>query len=176
MASHITSLMIVYSTVYSGTDQRKHHSSASVAFVNSPVTGEFPAQRASNAENVSIWWRHHGVIQMQEIIKVWNIIWYGATKYSTRYVLYMNDISGPCIQAAVYCFRGDQTDRALAGQATYAKTTRPPFVLHVPDWPKLKLNRPCTKYWFTSVTIHARTITLNYWPPQCRTKISLNAC
>ena len=26
---------------------------------NSPVTGEFPAQRDSNAENVSIWWRHH---------------------------------------------------------------------------------------------------------------------
>ena len=26
---------------------------------NSPETGEFPAQRASNAENVSIWWRHH---------------------------------------------------------------------------------------------------------------------
>ena len=26
---------------------------------NSPVTGEFPAQKASNAENVSIWWRHH---------------------------------------------------------------------------------------------------------------------
>ena len=26
---------------------------------NSPVTGEFPAQSASNAENVSIWWRHH---------------------------------------------------------------------------------------------------------------------
>ena len=28
---------------------------------NSPWTGEFPAQMASNAENVSIWWRHHGV-------------------------------------------------------------------------------------------------------------------
>ena len=26
---------------------------------NSPVTGEFPPQRASNAENVSIWWRYH---------------------------------------------------------------------------------------------------------------------
>ena len=25
----------------------------------SPVTGEFPAQMASDAENVSIWWRHH---------------------------------------------------------------------------------------------------------------------
>ena len=27
--------------------------------VNSPGTGEFPAQMTSNAENVSIWWRHH---------------------------------------------------------------------------------------------------------------------
>ena len=26
---------------------------------NSPGTGEFPAQMASNAEIVSIWWRHH---------------------------------------------------------------------------------------------------------------------
>ena len=31
---------------------------------NSPETGEFPAQMASNAENVSIWWRHH-------------VMWYG---------------------------------------------------------------------------------------------------
>ena len=28
---------------------------------NSPGTGEFPAQMASNAENVSIWWRHDGI-------------------------------------------------------------------------------------------------------------------
>ena len=27
---------------------------------NSSGTGEFPTQMASNAENVSIWWRHHG--------------------------------------------------------------------------------------------------------------------
>ena len=27
----------------------------------SPGTGEFPAQMASNAENVSIWWRHHDI-------------------------------------------------------------------------------------------------------------------
>ena len=33
MASQITSLTIVYSTVYSGVDQRKHQSSASLAFV-----------------------------------------------------------------------------------------------------------------------------------------------
>ena len=29
---------------------------------NSPGTGEFPAQMASYAENVSIWWRHHDTV------------------------------------------------------------------------------------------------------------------
>ena len=28
---------------------------------NSPLTGEFPAQMASNVENASIWWCHHGL-------------------------------------------------------------------------------------------------------------------
>ena len=36
MAIQINSLTIVYSTVYSGADQRKDQSSASLAFVNSP--------------------------------------------------------------------------------------------------------------------------------------------
>ena len=38
---------------------------------NSPVTGEFPAQMASNAENASIWWRHH-VCQLGPISGRWN--------------------------------------------------------------------------------------------------------
>ena len=29
---------------------------------NSPGTGEFPTKRASNAENVSIWWRHDRIV------------------------------------------------------------------------------------------------------------------
>ena len=29
---------------------------------NPPVTDGFPSQRASNAENVSIWWRHHELV------------------------------------------------------------------------------------------------------------------
>ena len=57
LAYQITSLTIVYSTVYLDADQRKHQSSTSLAFVRGTHrgTGEFPAQRASNAENVSIW-------------------------------------------------------------------------------------------------------------------------
>ena len=31
---------------------------------NSPGTGEFPAQMVSNAENVSIWWRHHEIVDI----------------------------------------------------------------------------------------------------------------
>ena len=31
---------------------------------NSPLTGEFYAQRASNADNVSIWWRHHANMKL----------------------------------------------------------------------------------------------------------------
>ena len=35
---------------------------------NSPVTGEFPAQRSSYAENISIWWRHHHSISRASYI------------------------------------------------------------------------------------------------------------
>ena len=51
MASQITSLVVAYSCLFS----------ASLAFVwgNSAATGEIPAQKARNAENVSIWWHNH---------------------------------------------------------------------------------------------------------------------
>ena len=52
IASQITSFTIVYSIVYLDADQRKHQSSVSLAFVRG--IGEFPAQMANYAENVSI--------------------------------------------------------------------------------------------------------------------------
>ena len=58
----ITSPAIVYLVLHSGADQRKHQSKLRVTGLcvgNSPATGEFPAQMASNAENVSIWLCHH---------------------------------------------------------------------------------------------------------------------
>ena len=35
---------------------------------NSPVTGEFPTPVASNAENASIWCRHHGSLLVQIMV------------------------------------------------------------------------------------------------------------
>ena len=55
---------------------------------NSPGTGEFPAQKASNAENISIWWRHHGTnyglvywriytsLGIGELKDIWGPLWY----------------------------------------------------------------------------------------------------
>ena len=62
MASLITSLTIVYSRRSLFRRRSKKTSKLCVTGIcagNSPGTGEFPAQMASNVENVSIWWRHH---------------------------------------------------------------------------------------------------------------------
>ena len=73
MATEITSLTIVYATVYSGAN-KTHQSSAPLACEgNSPVTGEFPAQRVSNAENISI----DDVIMKRLDFHTWLIIAFG---------------------------------------------------------------------------------------------------
>ena len=48
-------------TICSGTDQRKHWSSTSLAIVSGihQWLVNSPQQRASNTENVHIWWHHH---------------------------------------------------------------------------------------------------------------------
>ena len=58
MASQITIVSVVCSTVGSSSDQRIHQTSRHWPLCGK-FTGEFPAQKASNAETVSIWWRHH---------------------------------------------------------------------------------------------------------------------
>ena len=40
---------------------------------NSPGTGEFPAQMASNVENVSIWWRYHANIKRVAILQRYSL-------------------------------------------------------------------------------------------------------
>ena len=61
IASQITSLTIVYSTISSRRRSKETSKSRVTGLCagNSPVTGEFPTQMASNAANVSIWWRHN---------------------------------------------------------------------------------------------------------------------
>ena len=59
MASQITSLTIAYSTIYTGRSRKTSTLCVTGLYVeNSPGTGEFPTQMASDAENVSICWHH----------------------------------------------------------------------------------------------------------------------
>ena len=65
MASQMTNLTIVYSIVFFRL-RSKQISKLRVTGLcagNSPETSEFHAQMASNAEKVSIWWRHHVFIR-----------------------------------------------------------------------------------------------------------------
>ena len=95
MTSQITSTTIVYSTVYSGADKKKTSKPrvTGICEGNSPVTGEFPTQRASNAGNISIWWRHH--------ILRWN--GFNSVKYEMAAILSRRLQNGGHFTSKRYC-------------------------------------------------------------------------
>ena len=64
MASQITSLTIVSQPFIQA--QIKENIKAPRHWPlrgNPPVTGKFPAQRARNTENVSVWWHHYEIYE-----------------------------------------------------------------------------------------------------------------
>ena len=74
---------------------------------DSPVTGEFPAQTTSNAENVSIWWRHHVLpyacdfysilcIQIAKVILKYQFV-------GTWWILYRNKWKKTCSAHTIPC-------------------------------------------------------------------------
>ena len=65
MASQITGLTIVDRLFGRRSKKPSKLRVTGLCVGNSPVTSEFPAQMASNAENVSIWWRHHDPTMIQ---------------------------------------------------------------------------------------------------------------
>ena len=67
---------------------------------NSPVTGEFPAQRASNAENVSIWWRHHA-LQFWSYIVGYNF--YTLLLEHPRSHAHHQSFLYYCVRVVIYC-------------------------------------------------------------------------
>ena len=81
MAYQITSLTIVYSAVYSGANQRKTSKLRVTGLCegNSPATGEFSAQRASNAENGSIWMTSSCPFIAERTVR---ILWHNDVYYS----------------------------------------------------------------------------------------------
>ena len=78
---------------------------------NSPVTGEFPAQMASNAENVSIWWRH-----LAKDLYYWLFVW--AFHWLPGGYTHKGKYTGKCLHVV--------TSSCLVCQAPFAPTKVPP--------------------------------------------------
>ena len=63
---------------------------------NSPVPGEFPTQRTSNAKSVSIWWRHHEDSDTGGCMHIWLLnlwccnAWLGKRSALKIFVLVVN--------------------------------------------------------------------------------------
>ena len=73
---------------------------------NSPGTGEFPAQMASYAENVSIWWRHHACVIPGA---KWSMICWGKMvllwgKMEQRYGAKWHTLTNACVSIYWECF------------------------------------------------------------------------
>ena len=89
IASQITSITIVYSTFIQtqikGNIKAPRHWPLCGEFTG---TGEFPAQMASYAENVSIWWRHHDAVSKHtrrhhgmEMLSALLVLWEGINQW-----------------------------------------------------------------------------------------------
>ena len=77
--------------------QMKENIKASLAFVRGihrHLTGGFPSQRASNAENVSIWWRHVHVVGQK--------VTYMSLKSDKRQIATMEFYKSPYLCVADY--------------------------------------------------------------------------
>ena len=99
IASQITSLMIVYSTVYSDADHRKHQSSISLAFVRKihrgPVNSphRWPVtQKMFPFDDVIMWW--FCPIQWSQVLsQEWRCSWSSTDRRCSNYIRVINSFS-----------------------------------------------------------------------------------
>ena len=103
IASRNTSLTIVYSTVYSRRRSKKTSELRVIGLCarNSPGTGEFPAQMASYAENVFIWWRHHDVMIAVTMYTERHMCLRKLNKWIVRYGLAKSLVTCACLYCSI---------------------------------------------------------------------------
>ena len=69
---------------------------------NSPGTGEFPAQIASYAENVSIWWRHHDLGYFRMYLSNYVLLLHMLLHhYQTKYIMVRCYWQEPLLQTSI---------------------------------------------------------------------------
>ena len=84
---------------------------------NSPGAGEFPAQMASYAENVSIWWRHHVLLSFN-VYLVYRMRWTGAVRWEIEWFDYQWTVFGwwhMMMQMSIVCMDHSVCARGTVG-------------------------------------------------------------
>ena len=119
MASQITSLTVVYSTVYSDADQRKHQSSASLAIVWGIHRDRWiPRTKGQLPENISIWWRHHDFARFLQALKK-------KKRWTKKWIIN---------KCHLFCITGCADGRALLDYSDIRRPLSFRFVFHLLDW------------------------------------------
>ena len=137
IASQITSLTVFYSTVYSDADQMKRKLRVTgLCAGNSPVTGEFSTQMASNAESISIWWRHHDDVQL--VGYRYYSQWYSGNQSSNGYVYIVSDWC-PCTGGTYKkCGNYQRQGQILWDVINYlSQTLMPAYKSSIVSWSKM---------------------------------------
>ena len=90
-------------------------------------TGEFPAQMASNAENVSIWWRHHEskCLVVAYVGFYFQLIFYNLTPFENHAVHSVNYVHSWCLFYFLLWFCLDWFIRVLQENFTGNGATMP---------------------------------------------------
>ena len=139
MASQITGLTIVYSTVHSGADQRKHQRWASLAYVRE-FTGDrwIPHTNGQLGGNISSWWRHHVVISLQQ------------TPIQQK-----DGLGRPNIQMSSYQYRDPRVKDKTVAKPSYLSYINPTPGLSL-YWNGGLVNCPflCLFPWYIPITTH----------------------
>ena len=92
---------------------------------NSPGTGEFSAQMASYAENVSIWWRHHGT--QPALVQIMACLLYGTKPLYKQMSVYCE--SDRLEQISVKYFNQNTTIFSQENEFENANCKMPSFCL-----------------------------------------------
>ena len=101
IASEITSLTIIYSTVYSDADQRKHQSSASLAFVRGIHRG--PVNSPHKWPVTRKMFPFHDVIMLGEKWFIQALIWEELFNSSLPGAAYMRQWTGSALVQIMAC-------------------------------------------------------------------------
>ena len=127
---------------------------------NSPVTGEFPSQRAINAENVIIWWRHRvnlcwrpycfktislhklqGLRQWKKTLHMYRQTSYISCKLVSHTLVDRSDVFGaspvgaaPTTSSLTPGFNGLGKDKCMTRRGTFKFSDLVRFILEVWRW------------------------------------------